>query len=183
MKQRIVTTLAMAALVTASFGCMKTETASEGNGKSPQTATTAEIAGTTSPDDLNPIAAQTYIDDVQLGHMLNADGTMMTEPMTDGTITIEHVNDTFSPGQTVHVTMSVRDAPADAAVKVAWYGPNDTLIAEEQKNVPAGAKTLAFSASDTSKWQLGDFRAEVWIGDEKVSTQQFKMTNLAITEK
>lgn len=183
MKQRIVTTLAMAALVTASFGCMKTETASEGSGTSPQTATTAEIAGTTNPDDLNPIAAQAYIDDVQLGHMLNADGTMMTEHMTDGTMMTEYVTDTFSPGQTVHVTMSVRDAPADAAVKVAWYGPNDTLIAEEQKNIPAGATTLAFSASDTSKWLPGDCRAEVWIGDEKVSTQQFKMTNLAITEK
>jgi hypothetical protein len=176
MRQNITMSLALAALVAASFGCMKTENA-------PETATTAEIAGTTNPGDLNPLSAQAYIDNVQLGHMLNADGTMMTEPMTDGTITIEHVNDTFSPGQTVHVTMSVRDAPAGAAVKVAWYGPNDTLIGEEQKSVPAGATTLAFSASDTSTWQLGDYRAEVWIGDEKVSTQQFKMTDLAVTAK
>jgi hypothetical protein len=165
MKQRTVTSLALAALVTASFGCMKTETT---EGGSPQTATTAEIAGTTNPDDINPIAAHAYIDDVTMGHMLNADGTMMAGHMAE---------DTFSPGQPVHLSMTVSDAPADAAVKVVWYGPNDTLIAEDQKNIPAGATILAFSATDTSTWPIGDCRAEVWIGDEKVSTKQFKMSN------
>jgi hypothetical protein len=182
MKQRTVTSLALAALVTASFGCMKTETT---EGRSPQTATTAEIAGTTNPDDLNPIAAHAYIDDVTMGHMLNADGTMMAGHMSGetGDMPMEHVSDTFAPGQPVHLSMRVSDAPADAAVKVVWYGPNDTLIAEDQKNIPAGATILAFSATDTSKWPIGDCRAEVWIGDEKVSTKQFKMTNETIIEK
>lgn len=185
MKQKTVMSLALALVIGSSFGCMKTEQATGETAQSPRTATTAEIPGTANPDDLNPIAAQTYVDDVMIGHMLGSDGTMMMDHMagTTGTMAASPMEDSFAQGQPVHVTMSVKDAPADSAVRVVWYGPNDEMIAEEQKHIPAGANNLAFSAMDTSMWPMGDCRAEVWIGDERVSTKSFMMTAVSTAKK
>lgn len=173
MRQKTVMSFALAALLIGSFGCKKNETTTEGDVQSPPMATTSEIAGTTNPSDLSPMTAQSYVDDFKMGHGLGLDGA----------VAADKIGDNFSPGQPIHFTMTVKDAPADAAVKVAWYGPNDTKINEEQKKVPAGATTLAFSATDTSKWALGDYRAEVWIGDEKVDTENFKIVDLTNTAK
>jgi hypothetical protein len=71
--------------------------------------------------------------------------------------------------------MEVGDAPATSPVKVVWYGPNETKIGEETKTVSSGQKYLNFTATDTSSWAMGDYRAEVWVGDEKVNEQQFNI--------
>lgn len=59
---------------------------------------------------------------------------------------------------------------------MVWYGPGETKINEEQQTVATGNKYLSFQA-DTSSWEKGDYRAEVWIGDEKVNTQQFQIVD------
>ena len=140
--------------------CGRDETA-----EAPADTTTVEQAGTSSPTDVAPITAQTWIDDVTIGHALAADGSMVTG----------QGGDDFAPGQPVHVTMEVGDAPPNSTVKVVWYAPGETKITEENKPVVAGQKYLAFSANDTKSWKQGDYRAEVWIGDEKVNTQQFQI--------
>jgi hypothetical protein len=73
--------------------------------------------------------------------------------------------------------MEVGDAPAGSAVKVVWYGPGEKKVAEEQKTVQTGEHYMNFKAADTASWPKGDYRAEVWIGDEKVNTQQFNVTD------
>jgi hypothetical protein len=125
-----------------------------------------EVAGTNQPGDLNPVEAQTMVDDVTIGKKVGADGMIATEDQGDD----------FAPGDTVYVTMKVADAPAGSAVKVAWYGPGETKINDEEKSVPTGQQYLTFQA-DTSSWKKGDYRAEVWIGDEKVNTQQFQIVD------
>jgi hypothetical protein len=129
--------------------------------------TPQEQAGTQSAADTSPVNAQTWIDDVSIG----------TQVAADGSIPADRAGDDFAPGQPVHVAMEVGDAPADAAVKVIWFGPNDARLGEETKRVTEGDKYLAFSAKDTTSWQKGDYRAEVWVGDEKVNTQQFNVTD------
>jgi hypothetical protein len=128
--------------------------------------TEQEIAGTSNPNDLNPVKAQTMIDDVTIGHKV-----------VDGTIPNADQGDNFASGQPVYITMKVADVPATSKVKVAWYGPGDTKITDEEKSVPTGAKYLSFENSKTSSWAKGDYRAEVWIGDEKVNTQHFNITD------
>jgi hypothetical protein len=91
-------------------------------------------------------------------------------------IAMEDQGDDFAPGQPVVLAMNVADSPASSAIKVAWYGPGETKITEEEKQVPAGAKYLTFQA-DTTGWAKGDYRAEVWIGDEKVNIQQFQIVD------
>jgi len=130
------------------------------------TATEQEVAGVNSPGDLNPVEAQTMIDDVTIGKKVGADGTIAAEDQGDD----------FAPGEAVNLTMKVADAPAGSAVKVVWYGPGEVKISEEPKTVEAGAQYLTFQA-DTSSWKKGDYRAEVWIGDEKVNTQQFQIVD------
>jgi len=130
------------------------------------TATTQEVPGTNSPGDLNPVEAQTMIDDVTIGHKVGADGTIAAADQGDD----------FAPGETVNLAMKVGDAPAGSAVKVVWYGPGETKINEDTKNVETGATYLAFQA-DTASWKKGDYRAEVWIGDEKVNTQEFQIVD------
>jgi hypothetical protein len=129
--------------------------------------TESEVAGVNQPGDLNPVEAQTMIDDVTIGHKVG----------TDGMIAAEDQGDDFAPGDPIYVTMKVADAPAGTAVKVAWYGPGETKITEEEKTVNAGDQYLTFSATNTSAWQKGDYRAEVWVGDEKVNTQQLQIVD------
>ena len=47
----------------------------------------------------------------------------------------------------------------------------------KEKSVPQGSKYLSFSQTKTGSWAKGDYRAEVWIGDEKVNTQHFNVTD------
>jgi hypothetical protein len=125
-----------------------------------------EVAGVNAPNDLNPVEAQTMVDDVTVGHKVGSDGMIAAEDQGDD----------FAPGDPVYITMKVADAPADSKVKVAWYGPGETKIKDEEKAVNPGEQYLTFQA-DTGSWQKGDYRAEVWIGDEKVNTQEFNITD------
>jgi len=148
-------------------GCKTQEHAESDDPDDTATMTTEqEIAGINQPGDLNPVEAQTMIDDVTIGHKVNADGMIDTEDQGDD----------FAPGETVYVTMKAADAPAGSAVKVVWFGPGETRINEEEKTVQTGAQYLTFQ-TDTASWQKGDYRAEVWIGDEKVNTQQFQVVD------
>ena len=146
----------------------KTQEHAETNDANDTATTTSEqeVAGTDQPGDLNPVEAQTMVDDVTIGKKVGADGMIATEDQGDD----------FAPGDTVYITMNATDAPAGSAVKVAWYGPGETKINEEEKQVQTGAQYLTFQA-DTASWQKGDYRAEVWIGDEKVNTQQFQVVD------
>ena len=128
--------------------------------------TEQEKAGVDQPGDLNPVEAQTMIDDVTIGHSTAADGS----------IPADQQGDDFAPGEEIHVSMEVGDTPVGSAVKVVWFGPGETQINEESKTAEAGAKYLTFQA-DTTSWAKGDYRAEVWIGDEKVNTQQFQIVD------
>ena len=161
-------TAALAMALVFAFGCKKTDEAATGTAESATAATTSEIAGTQSPNDLNPVRAQAYIDDVTIGH----------EVAADGTIPAGKTGDDFAPGQPVNITMQVKDAPAGTAVKVVFYGPGEKNVGEETKNVAGGEKFLAFK-KDTKGWPKGDYRAEVWAGDEKVNTQQFQIVDAA----
>jgi hypothetical protein len=155
---------AIALLVVVTFACGRDETA-----EPPAATTTVEQPGTTNPSDVAPITAQTWLDDFTIGHELNADGSVNAG--TGG--------DDFAPGQPIHLAMEVGDAPPGSSVKIVWYGPNETKIAEETKPVVAGSKYLNFSATDTGSWAKGDYRVETWIGDEKVNSQQFQIVDAA----
>jgi hypothetical protein len=162
-------TILSAVAAFALLGCTREE-ASEAPTAAANTSeqgTPEEQPGVDSPADTSPLNAQTWIDDVTIG----------TETAADGSIPADKTGDDFAPGQPVVVAMEVGDAPANAAVKVIWFGPNDTKVGEETKTVTPGEKYLSFAATDTSSWLKGDYRAEVWVGDERVNEQHFQIVD------
>jgi L,D-peptidoglycan transpeptidase YkuD (ErfK/YbiS/YcfS/YnhG family) len=143
--------------------CGQREEASE----APATATTQEQPGTDSPSDVSPVNAQTWLDDFTIGSELGSDGAVVAGK----------TGDDFAPGQAVHIAMEVGDAPEGAAVMVKWVGPDESPVGEETKTVSGGQKYLNFSSKDTGAWKKGDYRAEVWVGDEKVNQQMFQIVD------
>src|SRR4029079_3660786 len=124
--------LVIAVISALAFACKKTDEVATGSADTATAASTSEISGTTSPNDLNPVKAQSYIDDVTIGH----------EVAAGGTIPAGKTGDQFTPGQKIIIAMKVKDAPANTAVKVVFNGPPDKKVGEETKNVPAGATFL-----------------------------------------
>lgn len=129
-----------------------------------QTGTPQEQSGSSSPADVSAMRAQTWFDDFSISSKLNPDGSAVSD---------NSAGKDFAPGTPVHVAMEVKDAPASTPVKVIWFGPNETKIGEETKQVAPGEKYMNFTAKDTSKWANGDYKAQIWVGDEKVNEQEF----------
>lgn len=111
--------------------------------------------------DPGALQAQTWIDDVQMGSAVTAQQTIAT-PQSE-----------FAPGDPIHLVMSVEDAPSTATVTVQWYGPQNLQLGYENKEVTPAQQQLTFEQDNTADWQSGDYRAEVWVGDEKVAEKSF----------
>jgi len=88
-----------------------------------------------------------------------------------GAIPAEAARGEFEPGETVYVSMAVDDAPADAAVHVAFYDAGGQKVAEDEKKVPAGALYLYFDSGDTANWAPGEYRVEIAVDGEVVDEQ------------
>ena len=166
MRNRILA-LTLAAVLPLSLACKREGAEPDDISDTATEATPAEVAGANQPSDLNPVEAQMMIDDVTIGKQLGADGTIPAEAQGDD----------FAPGDDVYLAFDVGDAPAGSEVKVIWYGPGETRIGEESKAVAAGTSTMSFQAADTASWQKGDYRAEIWVGDEKVNQQTFNVVD------
>jgi hypothetical protein len=78
-------------------------------------------------------------------------------------------------GQPVHVVTEIEGAPSNTPVTVVWYGPKDERVREETNWTQAGDKALTFHAFDTSAWKSGEYRAELWVGKNKVAQEPFKI--------
>lgn len=169
MRKFLMLTVAVAFVAFAACKAKTAEVATPNPDEVTTTTTEKEVAGVQAPGDLSPAEAEARIDDVTIGHELGPDGAILAG--TGG--------DDFAPGQPIHLAMEVGDTPAGSAVKVVWFAPGETRIGEETKTVAAGTKFLSFNAGNTAGWAKGDYRAEVWIGDEKVNTQQFQIVEPA----
>ena len=126
-----------------------------------------EKPGISQPGDVSPPVAQAMVDDVNLGTAVAADGQIPAKSRTDS----------FVPGEVIHLTMDVSDATPGTIVKVVWFGPEDQRIGEQRETVSSGASTLKFTKDGTKAWKAGDYRAEVWVGDEKVNDERFNIVS------
>jgi len=123
----------------------------------------AEKPGISKPGDVSPPRAQAMVDDVNIGVAVANDGRVPADASSDN----------FLPGEDIYLTMDVSDAAPGTAIRVVWIGPGDKQIATEAKTVAAGVSTLKFVKQDTRSWKPGNYRAEVWVGDEKVNDERF----------
>ena len=126
-----------------------------------------EKPGISKPGDVSPPVAQAMVDDVNLG----------TAVGTDGQIPAKNRTDDFVPGEDIYLTMDVSDAASGTMVKVVWFGPDEQRIGEQRETLSAGVSTLKFMKDGTKAWKTGDYRAEVWVGDEKVNDERFNIVS------
>jgi len=135
--------------------------------------TIAEKPGISRPGDVSPPVAQAMVDDVNIGVVVASDGRVPADSSPDH----------FLPGEDIYLTMDVSDAPPGTAIRVVWIGPGNQQIATQAKTVAAGVSTLAFVKQDTRSWKAGKYRAEVWVGDEKVNDEVFDIVSTRSARK
>jgi hypothetical protein len=116
---------------------------------------------------LDPIKAHNMVSDVTLGKKVSPDGNITSADQANR----------FAPGEPIYIEMKVGGAPAGTAVKVDWYDANEQKVAEDLKAVGKKAKYVDFQAKNAGTWPQGDYKAEVWIGDQKVASQQFSIVD------
>ncbi|MGD8377043.1 MAG: hypothetical protein PVF68_12960 [Acidobacteriota bacterium] len=135
----------------------------------PRTTSEDEIPGTTDPDDLDPITAQMYIDNVQVGTGLDMNGKVPADQRTDR----------FAPGDTVCLSMEVTDAPAGSRVRVTLFNEDTSeQVWSEEADVPAGQSYINFTV-EADEMDPGPYRAEVIIGDEQVAVHSIELLEQA----
>jgi hypothetical protein len=132
-----------------------------------------EKPGISKPGDVSPPVAQAMVDDVLLG----------TAVATDGQIPAKSRTDDFVPGEDIYLTMDVSDAAPGTMVKVVWFGPDEQRIGEQRETVSSGVSTLKFKKDGTKTWKTGDYRAEIWVGDEKVNDERFNIVSARSASK
>ena len=132
-----------------------------------------EKTGVSKPGDVSPLVAQAMVDDVTLGTAVTVDGHIPARSRTD----------VFVPGEVIFLTMDVSDAPPGTAVKVVWYGPHEQRIGEQRQTVASGMSMLKFVKDGTRTWKTGDYRAEIWVGDEKVNDERFNIESARIASR
>lgn len=115
---------------------------------------------------LSPAKAQGMVGSVTMGKKVSADGAILQADQANK----------FAPGEPIYIALQL-GAPAGSTVKVAWLDPSNKKLAEDQKTVAKHEKGLSFQAKDAASWPQGDYSVEVWIGDQKVSTQQFTIAD------
>lgn len=129
--------------------------------KTTPTVTETERPGTESPSDITPVTARLRVSDLKVGVAVGADG-----------VVVENI-DEMGAGDTVHASLRVADAGAGSRVRAVWLDSDGKRLGEEEKVVSAGASHLAFVAPMTTGWRPGDYKVEIYLGDELASSESF----------
>jgi hypothetical protein len=124
-----------------------------------------EIDGRHDGTDLDSITAQRWVDRVHVGRTVNPSGKIEEADRAD----------VFRPGESVYLSMEVTDAPAGSAVQVSVVdAETENQLWSDTKQVEAGRSHLVFQI-DPAKLGSGEYRAEVYVGDERVARREFEI--------
>jgi hypothetical protein len=118
-----------------------------------------QVDGTTGRKALVPDA----IEETAIGRRSDPEGTI---PPTERT-------ERFAAGEEIHLAIKVSPPARPAPVRVAWYGPDDNLLREDAKRVSERDEYVSFSTNESASWDPGEYRAEIWLHDQKIAEQRF----------
>ena len=129
--------------------------------KTTPTVTETERPGSAAKSDITPITAAARISDLKVGTVLDGEGKVTEN------------QDNLRAGDAVHASLAVGDVGAGSKIRAVWLGPEDVRISDETKDVAAGVAFLAFRAPTTQGWAPGDYKVEIYLGDELASSEGF----------
>lgn len=79
----------------------------------------------------------------------------------DGSATNE--TDVYTPGETVHMSFVVKNAPPDAKVRLVFSTlPDNRRVADLERSTAKNG-FVSFELKDTISWSLGTYRAEYFL--------------------
>jgi hypothetical protein len=161
LKNRIVPLAAIAALLTFP-GCAREKKVAETEpSEMTPTVSETERPGNEAPSDITPATARLRVSELKVGPQLGTDGAV-----------VDNVDEVL-PGEKVHASIAVGDVAAGSAVKAVWIGPDEKRLGESVKDVSQGVKFLSFDAPDTKAWAPGDYKVEIYLGDELAGSESF----------
>jgi hypothetical protein len=161
LKNKIVPLAALAGLLVFPACSRETKQAEVEPSKMTPTVTETERPGNEAPSDITPATARTRISELKVGPQVGADGAVVNNV------------DEVLPGEAVHASIAVGDVAAGSAVKAVWIGPDDKRLGESVKDVAQGLTFLVFDAPDTTAWTPGDYKVEIYLGDELAGSESF----------
>ena len=109
------------------------------------------------------------VDDVTIGHKVDADGTIATADQGDD----------FAPGEPIHIVDEGRRRSRRLEGEGRLVRPGRDQDRRRGEDGHDRRQVPDFEQTKTASWPKGDYRAEIWIGDEKVNHQQFNITDKA----
>jgi hypothetical protein len=91
---------------------------------------------------------------------------------TDGTV--PDATDTFSPKDTVFLSVASEGVDAKVVLRARWYGPNGTVLQESTQDVSSvGPKATAFHLDNHSGMAVGKYSVDVFVNDRPAGTKSF----------
>ena len=105
--------------------------------------------------------------------------TIISKRLTPaGAVDPEAQSEEFTPGEEIHLAVKIEPQSASVTeVRVTWYGPDDSVIAQDAQVLPNSDRALSFSSGKTTNWNPGSYRAEVWLGNHKLAEQHFALAS------
>lgn len=125
-------------------------------------ADTTPPAATPAPAPTTPAPATTSAT-VTLGNAIDANNRIATEQTT------------FSTGDTIHASVAT-DAAAASQLQARWtHLDSNQTVAEETKDIAAGAQTTDFHISKPDGWPTGRYRVEISQDGNVLDTREFEV--------
>ena len=106
--------------------------------------------------------APVFVDHSLLGTKLGADGKVAAETMT------------ARPGETVYLTMVLRESPVGLKTRVVWSDPSAKKDIRTEEREMKGAKVVTY-ALDTKKLKPGKFHVEGYWGGNLAAEKDFEI--------
>lgn len=79
----------------------------------------------------------------------------------------------FAPGESIQLAVEIAEPVPNTPLRVVWYGPDEMVLREDVKEISGQDKYVNFSAEESRDWDPGEYRAEIWVNDKKVSERRF----------
>ncbi len=123
--------------------------------------TPTETAPPSAPPPATSVTAPASTASVTLGNAIDANNTIAT-PLTS-----------FAAGDTIHASVAT-DSPSASTLVAKWtHLDSNQTVAEETKQVAAGAQTTDFHISKPDGWPTGRYRVEISQDGSVINTSEF----------
>jgi TolB protein len=82
---------------------------------------------------------------------------------------------TYTPAQTFYLSVKVSNLEKGAVVKAEWFLRGKSIKEQEYTAEKSGSGYVGFSLEPDKSWPIGDYRADVYLGSEKVQQAKFSV--------